>query len=665
VYGLTLLRDLVLLAAVAIPAVMVAQRLRVPSIVGFLATGIVIGPHALGLVREAEAVTGLAEIGVVLLMFAIGLELSLSRVMRMWRDVVLGGGIQVMSAILVVGLVAVAFSAPLTDAVVYGALAALSSTAVVLRVYTDRGVLDSPHGRVVVAILLFQDLCIVPLVLLVRILGGVGTGLWAGLQDVGVGLAVVGTLVLGGRVAVPWALERLVGVKNRELFTVGIVFFGLGAAYVTASFGLSLALGAFIAGLVISESEYGLQALSDVLPFRDTFSGIFFTSVGMLLDVRFVIEHAGVVLAITGGLILIKALSGVLATRLLDRTLQVSIVAGWGLAQVGEFSFVLAGVALPLGLIGDQAYQVFLGTSVLSILLAPLVIAVARPVADAVCRVARHPTLELQTAGVEDAEALTGHVIIAGYGVSGRNLARVLDGAGIQYVILEQNGNVVRRARRELQPILFGDATRPEVLLRVGIERARAVVVAISSPADERRAVAIARSLNRAVRIVVRTQSVAMVDELERAGADDVIAQEFETSLEIFARVLHHYDIPSNTIDREIHAAREEHYGIVRGRASPDLQLDALVHLGIHRALELLEIEPGARAVGENPTSLQLRHETGATVVAIVRRGEAYHVPDPAFRFEAGDTVVLVGDDAALASARAVFMAAGNAGPGS
>ncbi|HEX9727756.1 MAG TPA: cation:proton antiporter [Gemmatimonadales bacterium] len=656
-HDLPLLRDLVILVGIAIPVVIAAHRLRIPSIVGFLVTGIAIGPNALGLVRETEAVAGLAEIGVVLLLFAIGLELSLARVMRMRETMLRGGLLQVGSTVILAALIAVAFGAPLPRAILYGALVALSSTAVVLKVYADRGALDTPHGRIVVAVLLFQDLCIVPLVVLVRILGGAGSGPWSAIRDIGLSLAVVAALVVGGRAAVPWMLQRVVGVKNRELFTVVVVFFCLGAAYLTASFGLSLALGAFLAGLVVSESEFGLQALSDVLPFRDAFSGIFFTSVGMLLDVRFVLGHPVTVLALAGGVITLKVAAGAFATGMLRRSLQVSIVAGLGLAQIGEFSFVLATVAATYGLIGGDTYQAFLSASVASLLLAPLLIATARPVADGVCRLIGKPTGDLAAAGGADAAQLTDHVIIVGYGVSGRHLARVLDGAGIPYVILEQNGQVVQRARRDLQPILFGDATRPEVLHRVHLERARVIVFAISSAADELRGVAVARAHSRRVRIVVRTQFVAAAGELERAGADEVIAQEFETSLEIFARVLHHYDIPSNTIEREIHAARTEHYGVVRGRAEPSFQLDALAHLGVHRALDILEVEPGARAVGGHPATLQLRRETGATVVAIIRQGQAYYAPEPAFRFAPGDTVVLVGDADALALARTAFVA--------
>ena len=334
-----LLRDLVILVAIAIPVVAVTHRLKIPTVVGFLLTGVAIGPHGLALIGQPESVTELAEIGVVLLLFAIGLELSLSRIIKLGRLVVIGGGLQMMGTIAVIAGVVSLAAVPLNQAVFFGMLAALSSTAIVLKVYNDRGELDTPQGRVIIAILLFQDLCVVPLMIFVPILAGTGSATDQPLAvQVGISLVVTTVLVLAGRVAVPKVLERVAALRNREIFTLCVVFFGLGAAYVTASFGLSLALGAFIAGLVISESEYGVQALSDILPFRDTFSGIFFTSVGMLLDLGYVAHHPALVFAGTGTLVALKTATATVVVKLLRRSLQVSLVSAFALAQVGEFS---------------------------------------------------------------------------------------------------------------------------------------------------------------------------------------------------------------------------------------------------------------------------------------------------------------------------------------
>jgi len=653
--SLALLRDLVLIVLVAVPVVLVTSKLRVPAVVGFLITGMAIGPHALALEHDPATVTALAELGTVLLLFTVGLELSLSRVIRMGRDVAVGGGFQLLATLAVVALIVAARGEAPRTAVLIGALYALSSTAVVLKIYSDRRELDAPHGRAAVAILLFQDLAVVPLMLLLPVLaGGAGSPL-AALGRFALSLAVVVAIVGGGLLVVPRLLDRVAQLPTRELFTLCIVVFGLGAAFATARVGLSLALGAFLAGLVISESEYGLQALSDVLPFRDTFSGIFFTSVGMLLDPRVVLAHPVAVVGGTALLIAIKVaiVTGVVAA--LGYSWRRGFIAGMGLAQVGEFSFVLAGAAVPLGLLPDAAYQEFLATAVLSMLATPALIAVAEP---AVTQLARLVGGAVRAA--ESAEAppeLSGHVIIVGFGLNGRNLARVLRGAGIRYVVLEENGRTVRNARAEGEPMVFGDGTRSEVLHRVGLDRARAIVYVIASPDVTRRGVATARALNPRVHIVVRTRYVAAIEDLQKLGADEVVPEEFETSLEIFARVLRNFGIPSSSIRAEVEAVRKDHYDMFRGRERPYAGhlTDLSISLGIRIGVEPVTVEAGAAAIGLNPRTLRLRQATGATVVAVIRGRDIIYEPSPDFGFQDRDVVVLVGTPEALQRAMALF----------
>ena len=647
-----------MLIAVAIPVVALAQRFRIPSVVGFLATGVLIGPHALALIHDLEAVQRLAEIGVILLLFVIGLQLSLSRIIALGPSIVRAGAVQVGGTMAVVALLVLGLGLSIEKAIVFGALVSLSSTAVVLRVYGDRNALDSPHGRIVVGILIFQDLAIVPLMLIVRTIGGTDSSVASILATFGISLVVVAGLLLAGRYVVPWLLKHLARFDARELFTLAILLFGLGAAVLTARFGLSLALGAFLAGLIISESDYGSQAMSDVLPFRDTFSGIFFISVGMLLDAGGLMNNPVPVLAAVLGVVLIKAIVATGATLTLRRPLQVSLMTGIALAQIGEFSFLLATVALPLGLLSAAENQLFLGTAVITMLATPFLIAAAPVTTRRLCRALDLTTLPTADEAMDVPAELRDHVIIVGYGVNGRNVARVVDGVGIPFIIVEQNGQVVESAQEEGQPIVYGDATQVHTLERVGVAGARVLVLAIASPSDELRSVAIARQLNPGIRIVVRTRFVKSIRELEGVGADEVIAEEFETSLEIFSRVLRHYEIPSNVIEREVHAGRMEHYGLALGTPeTPAAGLDALASLGVHRALSIVEVEPGSAAEGEHPAALQLRSRTGATVVAIARDGKAHVAPGPEFLFRARDSVVLVGDDDALTRARLVFLA--------
>jgi CPA2 family monovalent cation:H+ antiporter-2 len=657
VHEIPVLRDLVILVAVAIPVVIIAQRLRVPTVVGFLLTGIAIGPNALGLVARPDSVESLAEVGVVLLLFAIGLELSLSRIVRMGQWVIRGGGLQVLATIAAIAAIALANGTPWRLSVFVGALFALSSTAIVLKVYNDRGELDTSHGRVVVAILLFQDLCVVPLMLAVPLLAGSGTSVATSIRTIVLSAVVVATLILGGRLVVPRALRRIAELRNREIFTLSVVFIGLGAAYVTSAFGMSLALGAFLAGLIISESDYGLQALSDVLPFRDTFSGIFFISVGMLLDVGYVSSRIVAVMSMTVAVIVTKTVIIIFVVRMLKRSLRVGVMSGLGLAQVGEFSFVLAGSGLSFGLLDASQYQVFLGASVLTMLAAPFVIGGADRVAEWATQATRRPNVIIPTTEMPAVRALRDHVIIVGYGLNGRNLALALEAAQIPYVVLEQNGQIVRRARLERTPIFFGDGTRAEVLEKVGLEHARVLVFAIAAPAEERRGVAVARHLNPTARIIVRTRYVSEIPELRRLGADEVIPEELETSVEIFARVLRRYGVEVNRIRRLVDEVRGDHYGmfLTQQRSVTSRIGDALAPLGERVRLETVVVEEGTLAANHSLAALGLRKQTGATVIAVVRRGAVTYSPDPSTVFEVGDEVLLVGDNDALGKARGYF----------
>ena len=540
----------------------------------------------------------------------------------------------------------------------------MSSTAAVTKLYADRGELDTPHGRETVSVLLFQDLCIVPLMALLPLLAaaGAGPGLPAFWTQLLLSLGAMAALVVGGRLAVRWTLDRVVAQRHRDLFTLCVGFFAIGTALVSAAAGFSLAIGAFLAGLIISESEYGQQALSDVIPFRVLFSGVFFTSIGMLLDVSLLVQRP---LLVVGAALLIVAVKTVVATGaivLRGRPLDTALRSGLGLAQVGEFSFVLAAAGLPLGLFAGNDYQTFLSVAALSLMATPFLIGSARGVAEAVAtRLAgaarRAPG---QRAEPEDDSAAAGyrdHAVVIGYGLAGRYLARMLRAAGIRCAVIDQNLELVHQARTDGLPAVYGDGTRHALLERVAGADARIIVFAIPSSMEERRGVAAARELAPAARIVVRTRYVRAIDELRRLGADAVVVEEFEASLELFKRALEGYAVPAGRIAHELDAVRSEHYGLLRGTAAPDLTLDALQHLGIHDALELVEVEEGSAAIGENARTLDLRRRTAAIQVAVVRNGVPIYRRDDAFRYAPGDTAVLVGDRDALDAAAPLFRA--------
>ena len=654
-HDLDVLRHLALIVGLAIPVAALAHRLRAPTLVGFLLVGVAIGPHGAAFIPEPDAVAGLAEIGVVLLLFEIGLELSLSQVLRWGASILVAGGLQVLG---VMGLAAAAgalLGLPPGRSLFYGALAALSSTAIVSKTLADRGELDAPHGREAIAILLFQDLAIVPLMLVAPLfadapagVGGSG-GLWLRLA---LGLAAMTALVAGGRLAVRWTLDRIVETRDRDLFTLCVGFFATATALAAWTAGFSLAVGAFLAGLIISESKYGLQALDDVMPFRALFSGVFFTSIGMLLDLRLVWAHLPLLLGGTALLLAVKTAVAAAAVLARGRRPDTALAAGLSLAQIGEFSFVLAAAGLPLGLFAPGHYAVFLAVAALSMTAAPFLVTVSRSWAVRLVAGARP-----KPAPADPSTAPRDHAVVVGYGLAGRYLARMLRAAGIECLIIDQNAERVETARRDGFAARYGDGAGHSVLVRAGGGGARLVVFAISSPFDERRGAAAARRAAPGAAIVVRTRYVGAIDELMRLGATEVVVEEFEASLELFARALESYEIPAARIAHELDAVRAEHYGLLRGRAQPDLRLDTLQHLGIHRALELAEVEAGAPAVGESATSLDLRRATGAVQIAVIRDGRPHYQREADFAYRAGDTAVLVGARDALDRAAALFRA--------
>ncbi|MYB52609.1 MAG: hypothetical protein F4X77_10485 [Acidobacteriia bacterium] len=650
-----LLIDLTLLIGMAIPIVALAHRLSAPPLVGFLVAGVLVGPNGLALIGATEEVEFLSELGVALLLFEVGLELSLSYVRQWARTVLIGGGLQMGGTLLCVTALALAFGIPSGQAIFYGMLAAMSSTAIVSKTYGDRAELDTAQGRSVISILLFQDLCVLPLILLLPVLAGLEAA------DMGVvgmefarGLAIITALVIGGQFVVRRTLNRIVLFRDPELFTLCVGFFGIGTAVVSAWAGFSLAIGAFIAGLVISESEYGLQALSDVLPFRVVFSGIFFISTGMLLDIPAVVAQLDVLIPVLAVVFGLKVVLVTLSVRAAGGILATALISGLSLAQIGEFSILLAALGLPLGLFREGDYQLFLSTAVLSMMATPFLIRIAGSVAGRMAA-AVSGSPELAPTDPDSGDEMSGHTVIVGYGVAGRYLARVLDAAGIPCIVVEHDASLARRAREDGLSVTFGDGTRPAVLKHVGAQRARIIVFAISSPTEERRGVHVARDLNPAAQIVVRTRYTSSIDELMSLGATDVVVEEFEVSIELFAKALESYRIPINRIWQEAATVREEHYGLFRGTAEPDLRLDALKHLGIHDALELVEISDGARVIGMSATSVRLRRQTGAVQIAVVRDGHPMYLREPDFHYRAGDTVVLVGDRDSLDRAIALF----------
>jgi CPA2 family monovalent cation:H+ antiporter-2 len=640
---LHILQELVIVLAASVLIIYVSHKLRLPSVVGFLLTGVLIGPGGLQLVKNTETVGILAEIGVVMLLFTIGLEFEPSRLKRIQRDFWAGGGIQVSLTTAATVVVLLLLKVPLREAVFYGFLVSLSSTAVVLKILADRGETDSPQGRISLGVLIFQDIAIVPMIALVPVLanaGGVSLGAIA--TRFALSAAAIGTAFVLARYLMPHVLHLVVRTRIREIFLIASLFICLGMAFLTSSLGLSLALGAFLAGVVLAESEYSHQVVSDILPFKNVFNSLFFISVGMLLDAGAVWKFKLMVLALVISIFLLKAVVVMFTVGILGYGSRIALITGLALAQIGEFSFVLAGVGRANGFLAGDIFQAFIASSILTILATPFLIRVSPALADRTERALRWRK-RASAAGGKAGRDFKNHVIIAGYGLNGKNLAHVLKEAGIGYVILELNPVTVRVATAEGEPIIFGDVSSRTILEEACVRQAKGIVFAISDPLMTRRGVKAAKELNPDIFVIVRTRYASETDDLLRLGAEDVIPEEFETSLEIFTRVLEKYHLPRNIVEAQVKVLRGECYGMLRGTCSAIRPItERISDLLAAGTAETYFVGKDSFPVGKTLGTLDLRSRSGATVIAVVRGEDSFTSPGAEFEIREQDTLILV-----------------------
>ena len=657
------LGNLLVIFAVSIAVVFLFHQFRLPSITGFLVAGALIGPHGLNLISDIATVQVLAEIGVVLLLFTIGIEFSLVQLASLRRLLFLAAPVQVGVVLLVTWAGALLMGLTWREGIFWGFLLSLSSTAIVLKALANKGDSDSIHGRTTIGILIFQDLAVVPMMLLTPILASQaeGPGLSI-LLTLGESILLVGFVIAAAWYLVPKLLEHIVRSRSRELFLLTIIVLCLGIAWLTSLGGLSLALGAFIAGLIISESEYSHQAMAEVLPFRDSFNSLFFVSIGILMDWRVLLEHPALVPTLLLAILLVKFVSGAGATLAMAVPPRSAVMVGVALAQVGEFSFILAQQGQDSGLLRDDPYQVFLAVSVLSMIVTPFLMqwspSVARRV-EAIQRLHRWlPTrTEAHVLQVEGKHVhLKDHVIIVGYGLNGRNLARVLSETEIPYLALDLDGDTVRRESRHGVPIYYGDATNPNVLRHVRIEDAKILVVAISDPFFTRRTVQVAKGLNPKVRVVVRTRYLRELEELHDLGADDVVPEEFETSIEIFALVLRTYNLPQEFVTRKAEQVRREGYALLRRSELPELAHHLRGGTLTDAEVETCRIDDDSPAVGKTFADLSIRPRSGASVIALTRSGVTESNPSLKTKLAAGDIVVLLGSRTEIRRAMSLLL---------
>jgi len=569
---LDFLKDLVIVFGAALIVVAVLGRLRVPSIAGYIIAGILIGPAALGLIGDVRQTEVLAEVGVVLLLFGLGLELSLERIRRLWRAVAIGGAIQVGTTVLCVTLVGRALGIETPHAVFVGFVIAVSSTAIVLRGLSGRGELDAPHGRLAVGILIFQDLCVVPMMMALPFLAGSGGSTRDGLMALGASVAVLGGAILAARVIAPPLLSAASKTRQRDVFVLTVAVICLGIAWAVSYAGVSVALGAFLAGLVVSGSEFRHQALSDVIPLREVLASVFFVSIGMLLVPQQLFGHIGQILSVLAAILIGKFLLIFLAGAVMGLPLRVCVLTGVALCQVGEFSFVLLKGGLNSGLIEDPLMGTLLAAVILSMLVTPFLIRLGPRLAAGAGRITPLTRLlQVRSIGEElPSGELQDHVIIAGYGFAGRQLARSLRSCDFPYVVVDLNVENVRLAVRDGVLASFGDVTSPEVLDHLGIARAREMVMTVNDPDAARRAVILARSLSPKIRIIARAAYLEDKPRLLEAGADEVVAAEVEAAVEITYLILKNHAADAGTLNNLLGYIRSDQAEGVESPGSND-----------------------------------------------------------------------------------------------
>jgi len=644
-HDIPILKDFVVILLISIPIIFLFKKLNVPSIVGFLFAGIIIGPYGFKLISEIDKIEVMAEIGVMLLIFTIGLEVSISKLMKIKKLFFFGGGLQVLLTMLSSAAVIYIFNISIQKALFFGMLISLSSSAIVLKLLADQKELEAPHGKIALAILIFQDLAIVPMIIMIPILGGGGNISFLSIAtQLLFAFAAIAVILGVSKFMMPKIMFALAKLRLKEVFTIGILLVLIGTAYLTHQLGLSFALGAFIAGLILSDSEFSYQVIADTLPLKDTFNSIFFVSIGLLLNVSFIITHPAEIIILVLTIIILKAFVVAIIVKFLNYPMRVAVITGITLSQIGEFSFVLAQTGIGYNLMSQDFYNSFLAASIFTMILTPFLFKLA-PVIGLKVKEVKNSDEKSHEKHIRE---LKDHVIIVGYGLNGRNLARVLKETGIQYVVIELNPDTIKEAKEAGERIIYGDITKEEILHKACIDSANIIVYAISDPRSTIIGLKMAKGMKENIYAVVRTRYTSEIDELIAIGADVVIPEEFETSLQIFVNVLEKYHIPMNVIMQQTTMLRGESYKMMVKEAADISSFRNINEILAAGLTETFYVSEDNANIGKSLKDINLRAVTDATVIAIVRQEN--NIPNPSGKelILAADTLVIMGTHAAV-----------------
>jgi monovalent cation:H+ antiporter-2, CPA2 family len=651
-----ILKDIVIIFALSTFVNYIFTKIKIPTIIGYLITGIIAGPHLLALIHSPHEIELMAEIGVIILMFTIGLEFSLNHLMKIRNIVFFGGFLQLIATAGVTMLFAKLYHMTWTGALFIGFLTALSSTAVVLKILQDRSELTSNYGRTVLGILVFQDMVLIPLLLFTPLLGGEvvdfsRTILILLIKTVG----IIAFVYVGNKWIMPKILHMIALTKNQELFLMSILLFGLSVALLTSQLGMTLAFGAFLAGLMISESEYSHNAFGNLIPFKDTFTSFFFVSIGMLLDLQFVVVNYQLIILTVILVITIKSIIGGGTAFILGHTFKGTVLVGLALSQVGEFSFILAKTGMDYTIISDYYYQLFLAVALITMSLSPLMIRIASPVAGLLLKLPVPTLLVDGLFPLKEIEVpeLQNHLVFIGKDSRAFRLSIMAKYMKLPYVSIVFDPDIVRKRQLKGDTVLYGDANNEPVLRKAHVDTAEIVVVSIGDLITSMAVIEKIRNLNRHAFIIARTRYVYDIEDLYKSGANQVIPEEFETAIELFERVLKKLLIPKGEIESAITRIRDDNYGIFREKEDrssfslsdeiPDIEIVAL------------EINNYPFFFDKTLKEINLRKLFGLTLVAIKRNKEIIANPDSHTVFAKEDIAYILGKPDQIADAMESF----------
>lgn len=641
---LVILTDIVVIFAFATAVNYLFTKIRIPTIIGYLLTGIVVGPSVLGVIKSPHEIEFMAEIGIILLMFTIGLEFSLNHLIKIRNIVFVGGFVQLVFTAGITALVSRMYDLGWGPAVFIGFLTALSSTALVLKILQEKGEVTSNYGRTVVGILIFQDIILIPLILLTPMLGGQTADIGAKLLGMGSkSLFMIGLVYVGNRWIMPRVLHLIALTKNQELFLMSILLVCLAVALLTSEMGMSLAFGAFLGGLMISRSEYSQDAFSHLIPFKDTFTSFFFVSIGMLLDLSFFANNIFLVLATVLLVIAIKAFVAGGTAFVLGHTFRGTIVVGLALAQIGEFSFILAKIGQTYQILTDYYYQLFLAVTILSMAVSPFLMMVAKPSANLLLKL---PIPEFLIKGLfplQEVEVpkMQNHIVFIGKDSRSLNLSRMSHQMKLPYCSIVFDPASARARQMKGEMVVYGDALNEPILRKAYVETAEIVVISIGDAITALGVIEQVRLLNKHAFIMVRSKHVSDIEDLYEMGADQVIPEEFETAIELFERILKKLLVPKGEIEEAISHIRDDNYGIFTEKEENNTFV---------LSDEIPNIEIVALKATDYPIfpkkslkDIHLRREFGVTVVAAKRGEEIFENPGSGFVFNSEDILYVLG----------------------